>query len=131
MYALADARDRSHGRVREWYEAGRPELATTPLVVAEIDHLIEARAGRRAQRAWRADLVAGSYLVEWWAGAEGEAARVAEKYADLGIGLADASLVVLAHRLHTADVATLDERHFRALRPLKGAGAFRLLPADA
>jgi hypothetical protein len=26
--------------------------------------------------------------------------------------------------------ATLDERHFRAIRPLAGGRAFRLLPAD-
>ena len=50
--------------------------------------------------------------------------------ADLGLGLADASIVVLAGRHQTVDVLTLDERHFRAIsgphdRP------FRLLPADA
>ena len=27
--------------------------------------------------------------------------------------------------------ATLDQRHFRAVRPLAGGEAFRLLPADA
>jgi predicted nucleic acid-binding protein len=48
-----------------------------------------------------------------------------------GLGLADASLVAIAGRLGTAEIATLDERHFRALRPLTGEPAFRLLPADA
>jgi hypothetical protein len=48
------------------------------------------------------------------------------------IGLTDASLVVLAERLGTTDIATLDERHFRTLRPLAGGvDAFRLLPADS
>lgn len=32
------------------------------------------------------------------------------------VGLADASLVVLAERYGVAEVLTLDERHFRAMR---------------
>ena len=47
------------------------------------------------------------------------------------LGLADASLMVLAAHLQMIAVATLDERHFRALKPLTGGKAFRLLPADA
>lgn len=49
--------------------------------------------------------------------------------ADLGISLADASIVTLAARHATRDVLTLDERHFRVLT-IKGK-PFRLLPADA
>ena len=36
----------------------------------------------------------------------------------------------LAGRLRTATVATFDERHFRAVRPLAVAGAFTLMPLD-
>lgn len=50
-------------------------------------------------------------------------------FGEPGIGLADASLVVLAARAATRSLLTLDERHFRAVRPQQG-GAFRLLPAD-
>ncbi|PYQ58058.1 MAG: VapC toxin family PIN domain ribonuclease, partial [Acidobacteria bacterium] len=50
-------------------------------------------------------------------------------YHDLNIGLADASIVVLAKRYDTRDVLTLDERHFRTLRFRRRA--FRILPADA
>lgn len=57
------------------------------------------------------------------------ARRIMERYADLRIGLADASVVVLALEHQTLDLLCTDERHFRALR---GAGGrpFRLLPAD-
>lgn len=37
----------------------------------------------------------------------------------------------LTRRLGTACIATLNERHFRAVRPLTGEAAFVLLPADA
>jgi len=56
---------------------------------------------------------------------------VAERHADAGLGLAGASLVALAERLGTVDIATLDERHFRVVGPLSTGKAFRLLPADA
>ena len=46
------------------------------------------------------------------------------------LGLAGASVVVLANRHGTLDALTLDERHFRALR-WPGGRPFRLLPADA
>jgi predicted nucleic acid-binding protein len=47
------------------------------------------------------------------------------------IGVADASNVVLADRHRTTRVLTLDQRHFRQLRPLWGADHFVLLPYDA
>ena len=70
-------------------------------------------------------------MVEWWASAAPEAAEIAERYADLRLGLTDASLMVLAERLGTTEVATFDERHFRTVRPVSGAATFRLLPSDA
>ena len=52
------------------------------------------------------------------------------RYADLGLGLADCSIVVLAARYGTRRLLSFDERHFRAVAPLQG-GSFGLLPADA
>jgi len=52
--------------------------------------------------------------------------QVDRSFGEPGIGLADASLVVLAARAATRSPLTLDERHFRAVRPQQG-GAFRLL----
>jgi uncharacterized protein len=131
IYALLDAGDRRHGDALTWYESLAEELVTTPLVLAEADHLAGTHGGSRALRALRDDVRAGAYLVDWWPTAAREAAEVADRYADLGIGLTDASLIVLADRLGTSAIATFDQRHFRAIVPLRGAAAFRLLPADA
>jgi predicted nucleic acid-binding protein len=100
-------------------------------VVAEVDHLAGARAGNDARDAWRSDLLAGAYRVAWWPHAEAQIVEIASTYRDLGVDLTDASLIALADRLGSADIATIDERHFRAVRPLSSADAFRLLPADA
>jgi hypothetical protein len=131
IYALLDRKDRNHRRAADWYLSSLPALATTPLILAEVDHLAGARAGRAAQQAWRRDLEAGVYEVTWWKEAAGQSTRIAEKYAEMGVGLADASLVALAARLGVVEIATFDERHFRAMRPETGGAAFRLLPADA
>ena len=70
------------------------------------------------------------YRLEPFTQADVATARdVITRYADLEIGLADASIVVLAGRYDVRDVLTLDERHFRALRTLDRR-RFRLLPAD-
>lgn len=131
IYALLDRRDSNHERAAAWYLATRPALATTPLVLAEVDHLAGTRAGSVAQEAWRQDLANGVYDVLWWPGAAAAAVEVAARYADLEVGLTDASLVTVAARVETSNIATFDERHFRAMAPLSGGGSFRLLPQDA
>jgi predicted nucleic acid-binding protein len=130
IYALLDAADARHHQAVGWYSGLTRELVTTPLVLAEADHLALTRGGPVALRSLRADIREGAYLVDWWPSAAREAAQVADRYADLGIGLTDASLVVLAARVGSTDIATFDERHFRAIVPLRGAPAFRLLPFD-
>jgi predicted nucleic acid-binding protein len=129
--AFMDRRDANHERVREWVQSNEDELSSTPLIVAELDHLAFRQGGAAAARALREDLDNGAYLIEWWATAIHETITVAKRHESMDLGLADASLVVLAARLQTIDIATLDERHFRALKPLSGGKSFRLLPADA
>jgi predicted nucleic acid-binding protein len=131
IVAYMNSADGAHALVASWLDDADDDLVTTPLIVAEVDHLVGTRGTRAALSALRSDLVAGAYLVEWWSGAIASAVTVAERYADNGLGLADASLVALAERVGTIEIATLDERHFRAVRPLAGGKAFRLLPADA
>jgi len=131
IYALLDGGDANHEKAAAWYTQHHPALATTPLILAEVDHLAGALAGRPAQQAWRKDLADGVYDVHWWSSASQDIAEIAEQYGDLGVGLADASLVALAARLETVNIATFDERHFRAMRPEAGGTAFRLLPHDA
>jgi uncharacterized protein len=131
IYGLLDRRDRRHEEAADWYDRTVDELTTTPLVLAEVDHLARTRAGRSAASAFRRDVEAGVYSVEWWPSAGAEAARIAERYADLGLGLTDASLIALAARLEIIAIATFDERHFRAVRPITDAPAFLILPSDS
>lgn len=130
LYALLDRRDRRHAEAAGWYRGVDDILATSPLVLAEVDYL-SARAGHTLRDAFRRDVAAGSYLIGWWGAAVRSMVDVAHRYSDLGVSHADASLVALAARLETTSIATFDERHFRAMQPLTGEPAFTLLPADA
>ena len=129
VVAFMNRRDDDHERVVTWMETTGEDLVTTPLIVAEIDHLVSRGGGAGAAHAFYEDLSSGAYPVEWWSEAVIETVEAARNNPD--IGLAGASLLALAARLETTRIATLDERHFRAVRPLTGEAAFTLLPADA
>ena len=129
ILAFMNRGDSHHEALAAWFDQLEEVPATTPLVLAELDHLVTRRGGTAASRALRDDLAAGAYAVEWWPGAVADVVAIAGEHAH--IGLTDASLVALAARLRTIEIATLDERHFRAIKPLTGEPAFALLPADA
>ena len=97
---------------------------------AEADYLILERLGVDAELRFLEDLGESYRLDSLDGGAMLTAAKVCRRYRELEPGLVDASVVVLAERWSTRFIATLDERHFRAIRPLQG-GSFTLLPADA
>jgi hypothetical protein len=131
VLAFMDRGDANHDSVREWMGAQGEELVTTPLVVAELDHLVLRQGGSSAARALRKDFEQGAYLVEWWPAAMHETIALAEAHSSMDLGLTDASLLALAAHLQSTRIATLDERHFRALKPQSNGDAFTLLPADA
>ena len=99
-------------------------------VLAELDYLLMRHLGRRAQGALLEEIARGAYRLEGFDAADvARAKEVIEKYEDLDVGLADASLVVLAERHTISEVLTLDQRHFRALRFARRR-RFRILPFD-
>lgn len=110
-------------------ESWAGELVVSAFTAAEADHLVLTRLGIDAELALIDDLTM-TYVVEAPDAAGIKVARdLCARYRDLELGLADASMVVLAERWSTRAIATFDHRHFRAVVPLQG-GAFQLLPAD-
>jgi uncharacterized protein len=110
--------------------ADEPRLLS-PFVLGEVAYLLQKYAGTHAELALLDEVATGVYELAPFAPIDIAAARdVTARYADLRVGLTDASIVVLAGRHRVDRVLTLDERHFRALRTPAG-GPFTLLPADA
>ena len=117
-----------HDAVVEWLDRNDPVMVVSPYVIAEVDYLVATRRGVEAELAVLAELSGGAYeLAAMDAEDLAEATRVVRRYADLGIGLADASLAVLAKRCRTRTILTLDRKHFSVMRPLDG-GVFTIVP---
>jgi predicted nucleic acid-binding protein len=130
LLAALDSSQRHHQKAAASLAAAHPPLLLSPFVLAELDYLLLVRVGAAARASLLEEVKRGAYLLETMTGEDAARAQaIIERYADLQISLADASIVVLAERHRVRDVLTLDERHFRVLtadgKPL------RLLPADA
>ena len=117
-----------HDAVAAWVQSNDSVMVVSPYVVAEVDYLVATRKGVDAELAALAELSGGAYeLATMDADDVAAARRVVERYRDLGIGIADASLAVLAQRYRTRTILTLDRKHFTVMRPLDG-GVFKIVP---
>ncbi|SCK37964.1 PIN domain-containing protein [Streptomyces sp. WMMB 322] len=110
-------------------------IVVSPLVILEIEHITTRNVDRKAAYAvndWllgqeRTGRVA---IPELPASTLRKARKVQNHYAALQLDLTDAMNVVLAEAYDTETILTLDRRDFRAVTPLTGNHAFRLLPDD-
>jgi predicted nucleic acid-binding protein len=127
LLAFFDASEPDHSAVSAVLGAA-DVLVVSPYVVAELDYLVATRHGVEDELAVLDELAGGA----WDLAALGEdglrrARGVIASYRDQQIGVADASIVVLAERYRTRTIVSLDRRHFDVLRSLDG-GHFEVLP---
>jgi predicted nucleic acid-binding protein len=98
------------------------------LVVCEVGYLLSDRIGPHAELAFARAIAAGELIAEPVEHHEWErVAELVERYEDLPLGLADASLVALAERYGAKEIASLDHRHVGVVKP-KHVERFTLLP---
>jgi predicted nucleic acid-binding protein len=103
-------------------------LVVSPYVVAELDYLVATRHGVDDEMAVLDELAGGAWDLAAIDEAGLRRARgIIARYCDQQIGVADASIVMLAERYGTRTIASLDHRHFDVLRSLDG-GYFEVLP---
>jgi hypothetical protein len=121
-YLNAQAAD--HAAFRETIDEARTRYVPG-LVLAEVDYFL--RSERRAMRAFVHDLARGAFtyvpptldLIE-------RAMEIDRAYADLSLGLVDASVMALAEQLGVYRIATRDVRHFTPVR-LRGGRNLQLV----
>jgi predicted nucleic acid-binding protein len=134
VVAAVNSGDPEHQAARNaWRQASTTVIS--PLVFAEIEHIMARAGGRPAAYAVNDWLLEQARLPrvrvpEVSAETLRRARRVQDRYASLRPDLTDAVNVVLAEAYETSAVLTLDRRDFRAVRPLTGHEAFTLLPDD-
>lgn len=127
IVATLDARDQWHRECAQAMELLADRCITTEAVVTEACYMI-ARGGARGALVIEFLLAAEIPVLGLELPALREAARLMDRYADVPMDFADASLVVLSHALSLPDAFTIDRRGFLAYRTARGA-AFQLHPA--
>ncbi|MGH2583332.1 MAG: type II toxin-antitoxin system VapC family toxin [Dehalococcoidia bacterium] len=129
LLAALDDRQPEHVDAANALLYSHPRILS-PFVLAELDYLLATRTSQATELRFLDEVADGAYQLAPFDSADvADAADIIRRYADLDLGLADASIVVLADRYNCADVLTLDQRHFRAIRGPRGR-PFRLLPFD-
>ena len=132
LLAAYDQQEPDGPIIHELLDAETGTLIVSPFVLAELDYLLLSRAGIQAELTLLNDLADDVYQVAAFTAQDaGQVARLAERHADLKLGIADAHTMVLAapERYGTTRVLTFDQKHFRAVKPPQG-GVFTVLPAD-
>lgn len=128
LVAAAATRDRNHARCVALLTGDPGPLVVPALVLTEVAYLLGDRIGPRAEVAFARAIAQDEFVVEpphpsdW-----PRIAELTETYADLPLGLVDASVIAVAERLRTTRIATLDHRHFAVVRP-RHIGSFTLVP---
>jgi predicted nucleic acid-binding protein len=131
VYAIHDADDAQHAPVKAVVEAESEPLFVPVILLAEIDYLLTRRLGIDAALDFLDSVEQGAFTLV--APTDEDLARCRQliaQYRDLGVGIADASVVATAERLGVQRILTVDQRHFRAIKP-RNFSHFILLPADA
>lgn len=126
LYAAADADDGAHDACVAALDNRAFDLVIPALVVAEATYLIAMRMGANAEATFLRSLesleIATPEPEDWR-----RISELVERYASVGLGGTDASIVALAERTRARTVITLDRRHFSVVRP-RHCRSFRLLP---
>lgn len=117
LLAALDAADPDHERCARLLTDAEEDLVVPTLVLVELHYWCGRRLPAEAWLIFLDDLLAGVYRAESPTGPDLTRCRELQaRYTDLTLGLVDASVIALAERLAEPKVATLDQRHFRAVR---------------
>jgi hypothetical protein len=115
--ALANRRDQHHEVANKVAQTLRDPLVTTWPVMTETCHLLAARVGHKSLTRFLTAAHHGAFQV--FALRIDHLPRITtlmDKYHDLPMDLADASLVVLADELGSGKIVSTDTRDFRTHR---------------
>ncbi len=115
--ALADKGDHHHHQAKKTFSTLKAPMITTWPVMTETCHLLLTRLGVDSELAFMETYSHGAFQVFDLSEKHGPALhRLMEKYRDLPMDLADASLVILAEHLGSGDILTTDLRDFKTYR---------------
>jgi hypothetical protein len=107
--------------------AGR-RLLLPATVAAEVGYMLDRLGGPEREAGLLAGVAEGGFeLVDLTKADYARMAELVSQYDEMHLGTTDASVIALTERLGITEIATLDRRHFTAVRP-RHVEAFTLLP---
>lgn len=128
LVAVLNKNDAHHRRCLDLLETHRGPLLVPSPVLAEVSYFLETRVGPDAEAAFLESIANQEIeLVELTRADLLRMAELVRKYADFPLGAVDAAVLAVAERLEINEVATLDLRHFSAVRT-RHPVPLRLLP---
>ncbi len=117
IVALIDADDRHHARLLQSYEEDPDAWLLPWAILPEVDYLLARHVDANAALAFLRDVAEGRYAIEWGDPADLIRARqLVERYRALQFGLVDGVVMAIAERVDADAIATLDVRHFGAVK---------------
>ena len=106
LLAAADTSTAEHQRCAALLDE-RTDLAITTPVAAECSWMIESRLGPQAEAAFVTSIATGELaVIELTAADWARCAALIDVFADLRVGLVDASIIAVAERLEVTTIAT-------------------------
>lgn len=111
LIALFDKDDKYHQQVKEFIKRYTGRLITTWPVITEVTHMLDFN--QQAQIGFLQWIDRGGLAVEEALFEHiGRIIQLTEKYQDLPMDLADASLVILAEKLAITEIVTIDSDYY-------------------
>lgn len=127
VLALLSANDPLHEGCKAVMAGERSPLLPTP-VLPELAYMTIRNLGHSAYVSFLRFALAGQPKLVFASSADfARAADIMEKYADSRIDFVDCVITAMAERLNISRILTVDQRHFRLLRP-SHTPTFDILP---
>ena len=128
LFALVNTQDEHHRKVINVVRRLSEPVILSLTVLPEICYLLDTRLGHPSMRQFVANVLTGAMELTSLNKTDiARALKILQQYGDTRIDFVDATLIALAERLQITRVLTVDQRHFRIVRPLH-CSAFELLP---
>jgi predicted nucleic acid-binding protein len=128
LIGAADADDKHHEACSRLFNERGREFIVPATVVVEVCWTLASHVSAAVEAEFLDSIAEGELRVEDLDRDDyARASELVKIYADFPLGAVDASVVAVAERLGITEVATVDHRHFNALRP-RHVEHFVLLP---
>ena len=127
LIAVGSKKDKHHHACLDLLRRAKGPILVPSPVLSEVGYYLTARVGPDAELNFLKSFGGNGFrLAELEAADLTRMTELVERYIDFPLGIVDASVIAIAERLGLSAVATIDHRHFRAVKP-RHVDAFKLL----